>query len=177
MLDDTFIPTLGYREDDYKSFNAPGDIVDPTGFSESKAPLPSTPSSTQTVHAFNWGAVAKLPDFVESKLPFGLKPRIFYDKATNFTSSTAQRFDIFGDPIATEQGHTKEYGIMISAFDDKLSLRLTDYQTSLTGVGHDIRDAIHTVVRDGVGGAWLNIINGVNATTNTTAVNAFGILV
>jgi outer membrane receptor protein involved in Fe transport len=171
MLDDTFIPTLGYREDNFKAFNAPGDIVDPTGFSESKAPLPSSPTSTQTVHAFNWGAVAKLPEFVESKLPFGLKPRIFYDKATNF-SPTAQRFDIFGNPIAPEQGHTKEYGIMLSAFDDKLSLRLTDYQTSLTGVGNDLRDAIHTVVRDGVGGAWLNIINGVNA-NNSTAVNAF----
>lgn len=171
MLDDAFVPTLGYRTDDYTSWNAPQDLVTNDGYSEVKAPLPPSPSSTEQHHSFNWGGVIRVPHFLEGKMPFGLQPGIFYNKADNF-QPTAQRFDIFGAPIAPQQGQTKEYGFMLYTLDGKVSLRVTHFDTALTGSSLDLRDAIHSVVRDGIGGAWQNIINGQNA-GNAAAVQAF----
>jgi len=171
MLDDTILPTLGYREDHLKFYNAPGDVVNPGGFSESKAPLPADPTSVFDQHSFNWGAVARLPRFVQEKLPAGLEPSLFYNTSDNF-SPTGQRINMFGAKIDPMKGTTKEYGVMISALNDKLALRVTHFETALTGTTLDMRDAIHTVVRDGIGAALVNIHNGFND-ANATARDAF----
>ena len=171
ILDDTILPTLGYREDHLKFYNAPGNVVNADGFSESKAPLPSAPTSIFDQHSFNWGAVARLPRFLEAKLPAGLQPGIFYNTSDNF-SPTGQRIDIFGRKIDPMKGTTKEYGFMVSALNDKLALRVTHFETALTGTTLDMRDAIHTVVRDGIGAALVNIHNGFND-ANPTARDAF----
>lgn len=171
MLNDMLLPTLGYREDRLKFYNAPGDVVNPDGFSESKAPLPTTPSSIFTQHSFNWGAVGRLPRKWTERLPWGLEPSLFYNKSDNF-SPTGQRINMFGQNIDPSKGTTKEYGILLGAWGDKASLRLTRYETALTGTSIDMRDAIHTIVRDGVGAALVNISNGFN-NANPVARDAF----
>jgi hypothetical protein len=172
LLDDAVIPTLGWRTDTYTSWNAPSDIVTNGGYSEVKAPLPTSPSSTEEHTGFNWGGVVRLPTFLQKKnMLFGLQPAIFYTKADNF-QPTAQRYNIFGGAIAPQEGQTKEYGFMLYSPNGKLSLRFTHFDTALTGSSLDLRDAIHSVVRDGVGGAWANIING-NNVGNAAAVSAF----
>ena len=171
MLDGAFVPTIGYRTDNFTAWNAPSDIVTNNGYSEAKAPLPSAPSSTEQQHAFNWGGIVRLPDFLQSKMPFGLSPGVFFNKSDNF-QPTAQRYDIFGNAIAPQEGQTKEWGLILGALNGRASLRVTHYDTAITGQSLDLRDAIHSVVRDGVGGAWTSIINGSNA-GNTAAVAAF----
>jgi len=171
MLDDSILPTLGYREDRLKFYDAPGDLVSADGFSEYKAPLPTTPSSIFTQYSFNWGAVARLPRFIQSQLPLDLKPGIFYNTSDNF-SPTGQRINMQGEDIAPQKGKTKEYGVMVSALGDKVSLRLTHYETSLTGVSVDMRDAIHYLVRDGISPA-LSFTAGGGNDTNAVAKAAF----
>ncbi len=171
MIYDTILPTIGYREDRLKFYNAPGDVVNSDGFSESKSPLPTSPSSIFTQHSFNYGAVARLPKSIEAKLPLGLQPSIFYNKSDNF-SPTGQRINIFGKNIDPSKGETKEYGLMVSALDDKVSVRVTHYETALTGTSIDMRDAIHAIVRDGIGSAIVNINNGFND-ANPAAKAAF----
>ncbi len=148
MVDDIILPTLGYREDTLKFYTAGPDIYAPGGFSQYLAPLPSAVTSLETQDSFNWGTVVRLPNRIQSKLPDGLQPEIFYNESDNF-SPTAQRTNMFGENIDPMQGKTKEYGIMVSAFDRKLSLRWTHYQTSIIGQSVDRRDAFHTLLRDG----------------------------
>lgn len=171
MLYDTILPTLGWREDHLKFYNAPGDVVNPDGYSESKAPLPTSPSSVFEQNSFNWGAVGRLPRKWTARLPWGLEPSIFYNSSDNF-SPTAQRINIFGQNIDPSQGKTKEYGVLFSVLNDKASVRLTHYETSLTGTSIDMRDAIHAIVRDGIGSALTNINNGFN-NANPVARDAF----
>lgn len=171
MFWDTIIPTIGWRQDDLEFYNAPANTVNSDGFSESKSPLPSSPSSTFEQESFNWGAVARLPKSLEAKLPWGLQPGIFYNSSDNF-SPTAQRINIFGQNIDPSMGTTEEYGLIVSALNDKVSVRLTHYETAITGTSVDMRDAIHTVVRDGIGNALANISNGFND-ANPVARDAF----
>jgi hypothetical protein len=119
-------------------------------------------------HAFNWGGVARLPRSIEEKFPLGLRPSIFYNQSDNF-SPTSQRINIYGKNIDPTQGTTKEYGFLVSAFDEKLSLRVTRFETALARISVDMRDALHSVVRDGIGGALSNISNGNNAANATNA--------
>lgn len=171
MLWDTILPTIGYRKDKLKFYNAPGNVVDLGGFSESKAPLPDSPSSIFEQDSFNWGVVARLPSSIEAKLPAGIRTSIFYNKSDNF-SPTPQRINMFGEMIDPAMGTTQEYGVMITALDNKLALRITHFETSLAGTSVDMRDAVHTIVRDGIGNALVNISNGFND-DNPTARDAF----
>ncbi|HEY9154322.1 MAG TPA: hypothetical protein VIM69_04285, partial [Opitutaceae bacterium] len=174
MLWNTFVPTIGYREDSLKFWNASTDVFLPGNFSEAKSPLPSEPTSTETEHAFNWGAVARLPHFLQAKMPWDLEPSVFYNKSDNF-SPTGQREDIFGNPIAPTKGQTKEFGFMLSRFGDKVALRYTHFETSLTGVTQDRRDAFHTLLRNGAAVALADIQSGhsANLAGNATAAAAF----
>jgi hypothetical protein len=171
MVDDILVPTIGYREDSLKFWNAPSDLYLPGNYAETKAPLPSSPSSTETEHAFNWGSIARLPRSLQAKLPFGLDPAIFYNKSDNF-SPTGQRINIFGEPIAPTKGQTKEYGFMLSGFGDKLALRITHYETALTGVSQDRRDAFHTLLRNGAAIALGEIQSPSSANLAGNATNA-----
>ncbi len=171
MFSDTILPTLGWRKDELDFYNAPGNLVSADGFSEYKAPLPTSPSSTFSQDSFNWGAVARLPRSMEAKIPYGIQPSLFYNESDNF-SPTNQRINIYGQNIDPTQGTTKEYGFVVGAFDDKLSLRVTWFETALERISVDMRDALHSVVRDGIGGALSNISNGNNA-ANPVASAAF----
>lgn len=171
MLYETILPTIGYREDTFKSYNADGDYLDSSGFYEYKSPIPSQASSVETEYAFNYGLVGKLPKFLNRKLPAGLTPSVFFNKSDNF-SPTGQRVNIFGQAIDPSKGKTKEYGVMLTALDNDLVIRLTEYETSLTGTSVDMRDAIHSVVRDGIGQALGGVYNSLND-TNPVAKQAF----
>lgn len=152
MLNEMLVPTVGYRDNELKSYNAKGDYLNASKTGELKSPLPQSPSSVQSDQAFNYGAVLRLSAAQQAKIPYGLAPSVFYNKSDNFSPS-GQRLDIFGNPIDTAKGKTKEYGFMLSALDGKLALRLTHFNTSLTGVSMDRRDAIHALVRDGLAAA------------------------
>jgi outer membrane receptor protein involved in Fe transport len=174
MLYDALLPTIGYRTDNFSSWSGESYIVSSDGFSTTKGPLPPVPTSTESQHSFNWGGVVRLPNVSWApKLPFGIQPALFYNKADNF-QPTAERYNIFGAPIAPQGGQTKEYGIMLSALNNKLSVRLTHYDTALTGSSVDLRDAIHTVVRDGIGNAWAGIISDLKTNGAVNPANAAG---
>lgn len=174
MLDGVLLPTLGYREDSLKFWNAPSDLYLPGNFAETKAPLPSSPTSTMSQSAFNWGAVVRLPRRLQRKLPWGLDPEVFFNKSDNFSPS-GRRLNILGAPIAPEGGNTKESGVILGGLGGRLSLRWTHYETSLTGVSQDRRDANHALLRDGASAALSDIESGnsANLAGNAAAAAAF----
>jgi len=170
MFWDTVLPTVGYRKDTLKFYQA-STLLNPSGFSISKEPLPSVPNSQFEQESFNWGAVARLPASLGRKVPFGLRPTIFYNKSDNFEPTQA-RINAFGAPIDPLKGETKDYGVLIAGFDNKLSLRATKYDTALAGKSVDMRGSWHRLTREGLGDVNNNVANG-NNDGNLVAKNAY----
>lgn len=77
-----------------------------------------------------WGFVAKLPSFVYNWSD-GLITGVhgFYNESENFQPS-AQRYSALYEPVGPPTGETKDYGIRLLMFDDKLNIKVTRYETS-----------------------------------------------
>ncbi|MCG8524954.1 MAG: TonB-dependent receptor plug domain-containing protein [Opitutales bacterium] len=157
FLHGAIVSTLGWREDEYKSFRAPTSTPDETGFFLDIAEVGNTPQLEVTESTFSWGLVARLPDSMRDGERFhGIDARLFYNTSETF-QPTAQRLNIFGEPLESPSGNTKEYGLIVDALDGKLSFRLAKYESDTAGASVDLRGALHGLIRDGVAEAWLNI--------------------
>jgi len=148
MVDDIICRRLGYREDTLKFYTRRSGYLRPGRLQPISGSAAFRCDFTRNPGLFQLGNRRPPANRIQSKLPDGLQPEIFYNESDNF-SPTAQRTNMFGENIDPMQGKTKEYGIMVSAFDRKLSLRWTHYQTSIIGQSVDRRDAFHTLLRDG----------------------------
>jgi catecholate siderophore receptor len=74
----------------------------------------------------NYGIVGHVPRFLREKLPLGTEVSGFYNYGTNFRIAQ-QRFTITGEPLPTETGETKEYGVRLSTFHGRLDFKVTHY--------------------------------------------------
>ncbi|HZZ56616.1 MAG TPA: TonB-dependent receptor plug domain-containing protein, partial [Opitutaceae bacterium] len=131
LLDDTIATTFGWRNDQYKEWNAGSPNLNPnTGqLIEDPADWALQYQADGGRPSFNYGLVGHLPDFVKRHLPLGMDLSIYYNQGDNY-QPTVQRYTVFGSPIAPETGATKEYGIGLSLFDGKFELRATHYQSA-----------------------------------------------
>jgi hypothetical protein len=64
------------------------------------------------------------------RLPAGTDINIFYNESRNFTP-VGGRINGYGEKIASPAGETKEYGFNLGALNDKLTLRLNWFETSV----------------------------------------------
>lgn len=158
MLDDAIVATMGWREDDYKSYRAPGAQQDE--FIYTTPPLPDQPDLSQKETTFNYGIVARLPRAWRHYSPFGLDFSVFYNESDNF-SPTPPRVDILTNQLSPPKGVTEEYGFMIDSADGKFNLRTTFYETAETGASVDNRIYNNQIVR-GLENAILATIAGYN---------------
>ncbi|HEX2854364.1 MAG TPA: TonB-dependent receptor plug domain-containing protein [Opitutaceae bacterium] len=78
-----------------------------------------------------WSIVAHAPRRLMDKLPGKLGVSVFYNESENFQPDAGRR-DIFGAPVASPSGETKDYGFAISALDEKITLRVNRYETTVT---------------------------------------------
>ncbi len=67
------------------------------------------------------------------KLPKGTDLSVFYNQSENFTP-VGGRITYWNTPIAAPRGSTKERGLSFSAFNDKLTVRLSQFETKSTGL-------------------------------------------
>ena len=136
LLNDAIIPLFGWREDDYLREDKGNVPRDPDNFDVA---LPWSPDwgyeagsiVTANEQRRSYGIVLhtdQLLDLFDTHLPYGFKVSFFYNESTTFRPSELG-VDIYGHEIPTPSGETKDYGVLISAFDDKLTLRITDYET------------------------------------------------
>jgi hypothetical protein len=77
----------------------------------------------------SWGVVGHAPRSVMQRLPGGLGFSAFFNESQNFKPDAGRR-DIFGSPVASPTGETKDYGIAVSALNDKITLRVTRYEST-----------------------------------------------
>lgn len=76
-----------------------------------------------------WSIVGHTPDSISRKLPWGLKPSVFYSRSENFRP--VGRAGIYGEALAPPSGQTRDYGILLEALDGKISFKINWFKTTV----------------------------------------------
>lgn len=147
------VPMFGWREDEAtnrdagapnKTLGLVTDIDSPTWVLPEEGTV--VKGTTRT-----YSLVAKVPQSIMAKLPGQMGFQVFYNKSENFQPD-ASRKDILGDPIPAPTGKTEEYGFTISMLDNRVSLKVNRYETSVTNA--TISGELGNSYLIGAGEAW-----------------------
>src|ERR1019366_5422027 len=83
-----------------------------------------------------YGAVFHFPKFLTSWLPGGTQFSLFFNHNANFEAQ-APRISLTGSTLPNPTGKTKEYGFILSTLNDKISLKVNWYRTSINNATLD----------------------------------------
>ena len=131
LFDGTVVPMFGYREDKSSSYN----VVAPTiaaGYADRKASsyvFGSTPNNSVSGTSESFSLVVHTPKFIRKRLPMGLNISFLYNKSSNFEPSSS-RVDMLGRSVSPPTGNTEDYGVVISALDDRLTLKINKFEST-----------------------------------------------
>jgi hypothetical protein len=138
LFGDKLVGLVGWRQDEYKLRDAgPARKVPVTGEFNPFDPawtLPTRPSIYAKDDSVSWSAVLHAPDFVKRRLPPGSDFSLSYNVSSNFRPS-ATVADVYGRPFSPPSGKTKDLGATISAFEQRLTLRVNRYRTTQANDG------------------------------------------
>lgn len=138
-LDDILVPMVGVRKDSQK-FRDAGNVPTVAANAYGKGGLvnPFDPSwdlpdvaTVTKLTSRTYSVVAHLPKSLRDKMPGRLDVSLLYNQSENFKPDSGRR-DVLGDPVPNPKGETKEYGVTISALDDKISFKVAHYKTVVT---------------------------------------------
>ncbi len=128
--DNTLVSTLGWRHDKVKSAVGVRSETDATTGGRPLAPAEVAPSIPTSKDTFSYGLALHVPDKWLRRLPARPGLSLYYNESENFDVTAGVRRNILGDYIPPQTGTTKEYGIGLRAFDNKLNLRVTRFETT-----------------------------------------------
>lgn len=136
--DNTIVGTVGLRNDEAKSYTktAPTNSDNSVNVSDPTYVLPSDPDNVVSGHSTTWSIVAHTPRFIKQQLPAGMDLSVFYNRSSNFQPA-AGRVNVLGESIGAPSGKTREVGVLVSAFDDRLSLKVNWYRTEVKDASLD----------------------------------------
>jgi hypothetical protein len=131
--DGAIVPVVGWRKDTVTNISAQAlkgaNDVSLMNYSyDTKANGSSTQELTGS--SKSWGVVVHTPDKFRSMLPEGMNLSVFVNNSKNFKAD-APRGDIFGNIIPNPDGQTKDYGVVVSALHERVSLKLNWYETKV----------------------------------------------
>jgi hypothetical protein len=130
MLDNCLIPMVGYRWDsDTEKSGTYGHYSNADGGSIDFNNYTKDPDNTVDWEGLTWSMVAHVPEKWTRMLPGRPTFGVFFGQSKNFQPMT--RLDLYGEPISPPSGKTKEYGFIITALDDRISLRVGHYKTNV----------------------------------------------
>ncbi|KAF0096047.1 MAG: TonB-dependent receptor plug [Puniceicoccaceae bacterium 5H] len=177
LFDENVVPTLGWRKDKDKFYNSgnPRSIPDINAGLDLSDPnwvRPDDPTNSESGDSLTWGVVVHTPDFIDEKLPYGLEFSVYYGESENFQPA-AGRVDIFADPVASPQGETTEYGLTVSALENRINLKVNWYETKVSNA--TLSGAIPNNYLIGAGEAWAYMFatQAKYAYENNTAVGSY----
>ncbi|ACB77041.1 TonB-dependent receptor plug domain-containing protein [Opitutus terrae] len=132
LLKDLLVGTVGWREDEFALRDAGGaKTVAQTGQTNPFDPawvLPDAPTIYAKDDTVSWSVVAHSPEFINRRLPAGMRVSLSYNESENFRPS-ATIADVYGRPFSPPSGSTKDYGVTFSFADNKFVLRVNRYET------------------------------------------------
>jgi hypothetical protein len=137
MFSGTIVPTFGYRQDRARSYTVRPPLTE-WGISDNRPEmnrLPRWPDSTVEGETKTYSVVVHTPEFIRKRLPRGLSVSLMYNGSTNF-EPLAGRIDILGNSLGNPSGKTDDYGVLVSAFDDRLRLRVNKYKSTSEGTSY-----------------------------------------
>ncbi|HTL68686.1 MAG TPA: TonB-dependent receptor plug domain-containing protein [Lacunisphaera sp.] len=132
LFGDNVIPTWSVRQDDVKSYTikAPRNPDNTYNVRSSDYRLSDTPTTVAKGTTHSWGIVAHTPKFIRKHLWENTDLALTYNDSSNF-QVVAGRIDLEGNPVANPSGKTKEYGVTLSTWNDRLRLKINHYETSI----------------------------------------------
>ena len=134
FLNDAIVPLFGWRQDKYEKWNKPSDVV----YNDYWQVDPFSPdwkySSTVTAdeQRRSWGVVVhteRILELFDMNLPKGITLSLNYNDSNTFRPSDVGT-DVYGNQFPSPRGSTKDYGFLLTALEDRVSLRLTWYETT-----------------------------------------------
>lgn len=147
LLDGLVVPTFGYREDEsetwsYTASNDDNILLDDNTIDINNGyyvlpneddldTIDSDNSKNHSIDSDNsksFSLVVHSPNFINKYLPFGLQLSGFYNKSENF-QPIAGRVDCLGEELVSPTGDTTDYGFVITALDNRVSLKVNWYKT------------------------------------------------
>lgn len=130
--DHAFVGTYGWRKDtDYSWANGSADFLDPvTRVFDYRNPdynLDFDPNE-ESGQSQTWSAALHLDRLIGEALPLNVS--LYYNESENFQPG-AGRVDVYGRNIPSPSGSTTDKSILLATRDNKYSLRVTDYETTI----------------------------------------------
>ncbi|HEX2657026.1 MAG TPA: TonB-dependent receptor plug domain-containing protein, partial [Polyangia bacterium] len=135
MFDGAFVPVFGWRRDEVRNAAA-SPLPDALGVVNTDFGVDRSLAKVQTGESKSWGGVLHIPAKWTARLPGHTTFSLFYNRSENFKADTP-RGDVFGNTIPNPLGKTKEYGVVVNTLDDKLSLKVTRYETKVANATLD----------------------------------------
>ncbi|MBI5425779.1 MAG: TonB-dependent receptor plug domain-containing protein [Opitutae bacterium] len=139
LLDSHIVGTIGWRNErsEIKRVSAPVNPVESNRLVNS--PLYSIDAPGAAVQRFEstpraWSVVAKTPAKWVRRVPGLSSFNVFYGESQNFDPPESTVLNVFGDEIAPASGQTTDFGFMLSAWSDRVTLRTTWYETNQINV-------------------------------------------
>ncbi len=131
FFDGNFVPVFGWRRDEVSGRKGDASIDSVTGIANLDYDYDPKEDSMVAGESKSWGGVLKLPYRFRDRLPGRTGIDVFVNRSENFKADVA-REDVFGQKIENPNGTTKEHGFVISTLEDKVSLKVTWYETKVS---------------------------------------------
>lgn len=130
FLDNDLVATYGWRRDSIVSYNTNAPVNGATSLSALDYPDDPTSRLTTDGQTRTWGGVYHFPKFIMKHIPGDTSFSVFYNEAHNFNAGNVRK-NYNGDQIPNPDGMTKEYGIQAGVLGDKITLKVTHYETTV----------------------------------------------
>lgn len=162
LWNDAIVPTFGWRYDEVKGKGVRAGRVSSNRNILNVQPdvyrLPDDFPTNQTFkdHSTAGGIVVHLNKLFDARDFLPINVSLSYNKSSNFQVTDTRR-DIYGSPIPNPTGSTKDYGVLLSTKDDKYSLRVFKYETSVSGASTPLGNSnqVGQIVQQGM--RWRNV--------------------
>lgn len=161
LFDGNIVPMVGLRRDKEiaKRKDAADDGNGARILSDPTWSLSGVTGNSEAGTSKTYSIAAHLPKSLQDRMPGNIGLSLYYNKSENFQPDAGRR-DILGHSVASPTGETKDYGFAVRMFDDKLTFRVTKYETKVTNA---------TLDSNGIGGQYL--IGAVEAWGQAAAYN------
>jgi hypothetical protein len=136
MLNNILVPIFGWREDTYKSWNKPSNPARDATYGyvlpfSSDWKYPTEPALYAKKQLRSWSLAVhgrELMEMFHQSLPYGMDVTLLYNDSSSFRPSDVA-VDVYNNQEALPTGETKDLSVLISALDNRVSLRVTKYKT------------------------------------------------
>ncbi|HVU18383.1 MAG TPA: TonB-dependent receptor plug domain-containing protein [Candidatus Didemnitutus sp.] len=130
FLGGDLVPAFGWRKDSITNYQTIAQTNQDTGFTSLNYPDNIYSRTDVAGISRSWGVVYHLPKKLVSKLPGDMTISLEYNKSQNFKAD-ASRLDFEGNILPNAKGDTREYGFVITALNDKVSLKVDWFKTKV----------------------------------------------